>query len=74
MKVKKFDKRLSLNKVTVANLGTSAMHKIQGGAVTVTANCHSCNISCNTKDPEFCTDCCTDPTCETMLEVTCISC
>lgn len=70
MKVKKIENKLALNKQTIANLGTDAMHKIQGGAVTVTAYCYSCNDSCNTKHVEFCTECCTD-TCPTMIEVTC---
>jgi hypothetical protein len=70
MKVKKIENKLALNKKTIANLGTDAMHKIQGGAVTVTAYCYSCNDTCNTKHVEVCTDCCTD-TCNTMIQVTC---
>jgi hypothetical protein len=59
MKTKKFDKKLALNKQTIANLGTKEMHAIAGGAETQTAACNTCIYTCMTVC-ENCTEECTE--------------
>ena len=70
MKIKNFNKKLALNKQTIANLGSKEMQKIAGGEETVTRVCYSCIETCMTECP-ICTDLCTDgcPTvpCETVI-------
>ncbi len=39
MKIKKFNKKLALNKETIAHLENHQMKKAAGGAVTVTCHC-----------------------------------
>ncbi len=80
MKVKKFDKTLTLNKRTVAHLGNDAMKGSKGGASH--AHCTTsydffCNYTycmCETESPYTCTTCmaCTDRTCtEGLCTVAC---
>jgi natural product precursor len=49
MKSKNFNKKLMLNKKTVANLGSNEMRDIQGGADTCTCKtCVSTYLACET--------------------------
>jgi hypothetical protein len=59
MKIKNFNKKLALNKETIANLGSKEMQKIAGGEETRTMACYSCVVTCKTQC-EFCTDLCTE--------------
>lgn len=62
MKPKKFGKKLTINKKTIANLGYSKMTKVIGGAHdTVPLTCDTCN-TCIT----VCT--CDTCTCDTNCE------
>jgi hypothetical protein len=58
MKTKKFEKKLTLNKKTVANLNILAMKNVQGGVMTQT-ECLTCPIEysplpCNTRPITTC--------------------
>lgn len=65
MKTKKFNKKLGLNKSTVANLNNSEISKVYGGAETLYPACVP------TVDITRCvTDCCL----ETMKLTRCIDC
>jgi len=52
MKTKKFNKTLTLNKTTIANLGDGEMNRIQGGVSTDFQSCDSyCASICPVKCP-----------------------
>ncbi len=75
MKVKKFDKALTLNKRTVAHLGGDAMKDSKGGAshahctTSYDMFCHYTYCQCETELPFTCLTCigCTDRTCTAEL-------
>jgi len=43
MKTKKFDKKLALNKTTVANLNNAQMNDLKGGAPNTRITCPICD-------------------------------
>lgn len=55
MKPKKFNKKLSFNKDTVARLNDDELHKVQGRGYTDDPQIDTCAY--NTCDPSFCITC-----------------
>lgn len=60
MKTKKFDKKLSLNKTTVAHLGNVEMKDVKGGDLTDTCKTGCPTITCPVGCPPQPTDICPD--------------
>ena len=52
MKKQKFNKKLSLNKESIANLNSLEMDKVKGGADI--SKYKSCYVHCVTASPEVC--------------------
>ncbi len=68
MKVKRFAKKLVLNKHTVANLDPRQMGNIAGGGITYTTACNTCVETCMTQCPACTMSCnldCITPPCLT---------
>jgi natural product precursor len=58
MKVRKFDKKLSLNKTTVSNLSESQLNDAKGGIITIGYTCETCDRRfCPTIAPTLCVTC-----------------
>lgn len=66
MKAKKLNKKLELNKATVANLDRDAMSPIKGGGETLTCTCGTSVGPDCTDDPD-----CTNLACETYATGAC---
>jgi len=78
MKTKKIDKKLRLNKKTVANLNGSMMGNVNAGGGTlgcgteIQTGCTPCTVTCQTVC-QTC-GCPTQNTCETQACMTCETC
>jgi putative component of toxin-antitoxin plasmid stabilization module len=74
MKSKKFNKRITLHKQTVANLNNDNMSKVKGGLLTIRITCgEDCNTYFTCEDATVCGACWTlNPTiCGTMCTCNC---
>lgn len=74
MKTKKFNKKLALNKVSVANLNSDALNHVKGGFPTVYVTCGAqCDSEFTCEDLTVCGKCWTEnPTvCGTMCSCQC---
>jgi hypothetical protein len=70
MKKKKFSKRLSLNKTTVANLDEGLMGVVMGGDTGLSdcIMCHTQQYNCTTQDPnQICVNTCRTCECTSIL-------
>ena len=66
MKSKKFDKRLSLGKSTIANLGDIEQRRVKGGVCTeLRTGCNTYPVQCYTY-PEW--NCPSEPSCPVCVE------
>ncbi len=69
MKAKKFNKRLSLNKKTIANLNGGMMGNVYGGIILPTKPPAATCLECTTNETIYpCETCYTCETCVTMCD------